>query len=34
LPASFFLWLGGFLALYGVLTHTMKMWFARHYGID
>ena len=34
LPASYFLWLGGFLAAYSVLTHAMKMWFARHYGMD
>lgn len=34
LPASYFLWLAGFLAAYGVLTHSVKMWFARRFGTD
>ena len=27
-------WLAGFLIAYGVLTHAVKMWFARHFGTD
>ena len=34
LPASYFLWLAGFLAAYGVLTHRVKMWFAQRFGTD
>jgi Mg2+-importing ATPase len=34
LPASYFLWLAGFLITYGVLTHSVKMWFARRFGTD
>ena len=34
LPASYFVWLGGFLAAYCVLTHGVKMWFARRFGLD
>jgi P-type Mg2+ transporter len=34
LPAVFFLWLAGFLVAYAVLTHGVKMWFARRFGSD
>ena len=34
LPAVFFLWMAGFLVVYSVLTHTVKMWFARRFGLD
>jgi len=34
LPPVFFLWLAGFLLAYSVLTHNVKMWFARRFGID
>jgi Mg2+-importing ATPase len=34
LPPAFFLWLAGFLLAYSVLTHNVKMWFYRRFGID
>jgi Mg2+-importing ATPase len=34
LPPVFFLWMAGFLVVYSVLTHTVKMWFARRFGLD
>jgi Mg2+-importing ATPase len=34
LPAVYFLWLAGFLVSYSVLTHSVKMWFARRFGTD
>jgi Mg2+-importing ATPase len=34
LPPIFFVWLVGFLIAYGVLTHSVKMWFARRFGTD
>jgi len=34
LPPVFFLWIAGYLLTYSVLTHTVKMWFARKFGID
>ncbi len=34
LPASYFLWLAGFLVAYSMLTHGVKMWFARRFGTD
>ncbi|MEI7729218.1 MAG: magnesium-translocating P-type ATPase [Verrucomicrobiota bacterium] len=34
LPAVFFAWLAGFLLIYCVLTHGMKMWFIRRFGAD
>ncbi len=34
LPPVFFLWLAGFLLGYSVLTHAVKMWFARRFGTD
>ena len=34
LPPVFFLWMVGFLLAYSVLTHMVKMWFARRFGLD
>ena len=34
LPASFWIWIAGFLLCYSVLTHSVKVWFHRKYGID
>ncbi len=34
LPAVFFLWMAGFLVAYSVLTHGVKTWFARRFGLD
>ncbi len=34
LPPVYFLWLAGFLVAYSVLTHRVKMWFARRFGTD
>lgn len=34
LPAIFFLWLALFMVLYSVLTHGMKTWFYRRFGMD
>jgi len=34
LPKIFFLWMAGFLVVYSVLTHSVKMWFARRFGLD
>jgi Mg2+-importing ATPase len=34
LPGVFFLWMAGFLLAYSVLTHKVKMWFARRFGAD
>jgi Mg2+-importing ATPase len=34
LPPIFFVWMVGFLLTYSVLTHTMKMWFMRRFGLD
>jgi Mg2+-importing ATPase len=34
LPASFWIWIAGFLLCYSVLTHWVKVWFHRKYGID
>ena len=34
LPAVFFLWMVGFLVVYSILTHTVKMWFTRRFGLD
>ena len=34
LPPVFFLWILGFLVTYCVLTHTVKMWFMRRFGLD
>jgi Mg2+-importing ATPase len=34
LPAVFWAWLGGFIVLYCVLTHNVKTWFFRKFGVD
>ena len=34
LPPVFFAWMAGFLLAYGILTHTVKMWFYRRFGSD
>ena len=34
LPPVFFVWLAGFLGAYVILTHSVKMWFARKFGTD
>jgi len=34
LPASFWIWIAGFLLCYSVLTHSVKVWFHRKFGID
>lgn len=34
LPAVYFVWLAGFLAAYCVITHNVKMWFTRRFGLD
>lgn len=34
LPAVYFVWLAGFLAAYCVITHNVKMWFTRRFGMD
>ncbi len=34
LPASFWIWIAGFLLCYSALTHSVKVWFHQKYGID
>ena len=34
LPASFWIWIAGFVLCYSVLTHSVKVWFHRKYGMD
>jgi len=34
LPASFWIWIVAFLFCYMALTHTVKVWFQRRFGID
>ena len=34
LPPVYWLWIGGFLFIYSVLTHTVKVWFHKRYGDD
>jgi Mg2+-importing ATPase len=34
LPKIYFVWLAGFLVAYAILTHTVKMWFARRFGAE
>jgi len=34
LPADYWFWLAGFLLAYSVLTHLVKTWFHRKYGVD
>jgi Mg2+-importing ATPase len=32
LPAAYWIWIAGFLVLYSVLTHNVKVWFHRRFG--
>jgi Mg2+-importing ATPase len=34
LPASYWLWITGFMVLYAVMTHKVKVWFYRKFGDD
>ncbi len=34
LPAIYWAWIAGFVCLYAVLTHFVKVWFYNRYGID
>jgi Mg2+-importing ATPase len=34
LPASYWYWIGGFLLGYAFITHHVKVWFHKKYGID
>ena len=34
LPAIYWAWIAGFLLTYAVLTHFVKVWFYRRYGLD
>jgi Mg2+-importing ATPase len=34
LPAIYWAWIGGFLVLYCTLTHLVKSWFFRKFGVD
>ncbi|MCX7817944.1 MAG: magnesium-translocating P-type ATPase [Kiritimatiellae bacterium] len=34
LPRTYWFWLAGFLLSYSVLTHIVKVWFHRRYGVD
>jgi len=34
LPASYWLWITGFILTYAVMTHKMKVWFYRKFGDD
>ncbi len=34
LPAVYWAWIGGFLVAYCVLTHIVKSWFFRRFGVD
>jgi Mg2+-importing ATPase len=34
LPAIYWAWIAGFLALYCVLTHLVKSWFFKRFGVD
>jgi Mg2+-importing ATPase len=34
LPLVFFAWMAVFLVTYSVLTHAVKMWFVRRFGLD
>ncbi len=34
LPGSYWAWIAGFLLLYCALTHRVKRWFFRKYGVD
>jgi Mg2+-importing ATPase len=34
LPAVYWLWIAGFLVMYCVMTHLVKSWFFRKFGVD
>jgi P-type Mg2+ transporter len=34
LPGIYWAWIAGFLLLYAVITHNVKTWFFRKYGVD
>jgi Mg2+-importing ATPase len=34
LPLKYWIWIGGFLVGYSVLTHKVKVWFFKKYGIE
>ena len=34
LPAIYWVWIAGFLLCYSVITHVVKVWFHKKYGID
>lgn len=34
LPRAYWMWLAAFVLAYGVLTHTVKTWFHKRYGVD
>jgi len=34
LPAIYWLWITGFLILYGIITHFVKIWFFKKYGVN
>ena len=34
LPASYWLWITGFMLAYSVLTHAVKVWFHKKFGFD
>jgi P-type Mg2+ transporter len=34
LPAVYWAWLAGFIVLYCVITHIVKSWFFRKFGVD
>ena len=34
LPSAYWVWIAGFLAAYSVMTHAMKTWFNRRFGVS
>ncbi len=34
LPAVYWLWIAGFLIFYGIITHFVKSWFFKKYGVE
>jgi Mg2+-importing ATPase len=34
LPFSYWVWLTGFMLIYAILTHNVKVWFHNRYGVD
>ena len=34
LPSSYWLWIAGFMLAYSVMTHVVKVWFHKKFGID